>query len=332
MAIESIREIWEERAANLSAQGSRTYTRVFRVVTSDNLRAGLECCYLGDLDGNAIPRMWTPYVLYDNAGAVIEYDGGSWVQSLSPKQDAEDPRIWTVTVQYSSELPQPRAERPGENIGPGGSGPGGIGRPNSGGPGVGPAGAPPPGTPNIPEFPKLEIEWSFAKYQRAALSDLNNNLVANSAGQRFDPPLMIDDSRPIVRITRNELYFDPALAIRYQDTINSDRFFGAEPRTAKLNIGPVVYQYQNGIQFWRVTYTIEFRFDNWKLKVLDEGYMEKDTDHPPDLKPIIVQGEKVPSPYPLDGDGHKGDPQDPQYLEFKVYREVPFAPLGLAPV
>src|SRR5207245_2866104 len=62
--------------------------------------------------------------------------------------------------------------------------------------------------------------------QSTVWKDAYGKGILNSAGQYFDPPPMMDDSRPRLSIARNEPVFNPAIAINYQDAVNTDGFLG----------------------------------------------------------------------------------------------------------
>jgi hypothetical protein len=148
-----------------------------------------------------------------------------------------------------------------------------------------------------------EIEWSFAKYQKAVDRDIYGKAIRNSAGLPFDPPPEIDEGRPILTINRNEATFNFANAYAYQDAVNQDTFFGAPPGGFRVNNIRGRRQYENGLSFWAVTYEFEYRGETWFYRPMDRGKTQVD---PADGKLVAIAdkyGQPVTEPVPLDGHG-----------------------------
>jgi hypothetical protein len=225
---------------------------------------------------------------------------------VNPQQDSENPQLWTVEIDYGSPTKTNEQQNPNPLLRP------------------------------------AIISHSFAKYQRACYKDINGKAIRNSANDWFDPCPEIDDSRPVVSITRNEPVFNAALAIQYQDAINSDAFLGAQPGQVKISGISARNATENNYSFWEVTYEFEFRREGWQLQLLSQGRNYKWTDG--SLLPIPKKGKKddgttyfqtgtqIDEPVPL---GPGGSPLiDPSpdncfYIPFDVYKSMPFAPLGL---
>lgn len=229
-----------------------------------------------------------------------EVDFSATAKEIEPQQDTDNPRKWEVRVEYG-----PLTSEAG----------GGT-------------------TETNPLLRPADISWGFTPYTRVAFRDINNKGILNSAGLYFDPPAEVDDSRPVLSISRNEAGFNPALAIEYQDSINSDSFFGASARQVKLAGISSTRQFENNVIFWRTNYEFHFRREGWKLALLDQGrydnlgvpIMEKDADG------TLIQGSHVADPVPLNGLGQRKENPSPTnvvYLEFDVYKERSFSALNL---
>jgi hypothetical protein len=119
-----------------------------------------------------------------------------------------------------------------------------------------------------------ELTWSFAKYERVFVRDLLGTPCVNSSNQPFDPPPVVDDSRPVLTITRNEASFNSANAILYQDAVNTDNFGPAIPKQAKLTNIIGNKQQDIGVVYYKVTYEIEFRREGYDLFILDKGFRD----------------------------------------------------------
>jgi hypothetical protein len=224
-----------------------------------------------------------------------EIDPGARVKSITPSQ-SDNPKVWEVRVEYSSTT-EDEQENPLER-------------------------AP-------------EISWSAAPYTRVAWKDNNGKAIVNSAGQYFDPPLEVDDSRPVLTITRNEASFNPSLAIDYQDAVNSDAFLGFSPGQAKVAMIQASSATENDVFFWRVTYEFAFRREGWALSVLDQGRYEKVSGKPVPIKEYDTAGNAIPGshvtdPVPLSGGSRLDNPgpDSVQFLSFTVYKERAFSAFG----
>lgn len=180
-----------------------------------------------------------------------------------------------------------------------------------------------------------QYEFTFAKYQIPAEYDVDGNPVVNGADEKFDPPCLMDENRPVVIVTRNEASFSAATAVEYQDAVNSDSFAGVTAGVAKI-IGISARQATRGEFVYQiVTYEIEFRWNGWNpTKILAQGYryrlsadgnsrqyIDPVTSGPPSA-PLLLQLDGTESP-PVDGI------RQPFFHEFNLYRAKPFGPLAL---
>lgn len=239
--------------------------------------------------------------LFDKYVTFTENDLSATVNSISVEQeDGEHGKSWKATIGYSTD-----AEEENED----------------------------------PTLDPPDVSWSFAQFQTVIEKDIKTDeTIKNSAGELFDTPVEKDDSRPILTITRNEEFFDPALAIEYQDTINTDTFFGFDPLQAKVSHISARQNFKNledgsVLIFWKVTYVFHFNRDTWIKQILDQGHHflilnEQDEEVLQEFR--LDSGVITETPQLLDGNGKPLDPDDPPFfIPFNVYRELLFAPLGL---
>jgi hypothetical protein len=294
MAILSVDEI-TGATSSVNDKGETEYTRLFRVVTSSPLVANLAV-----RTAAKIPKIGDVYA------TTTEFDATSLCRRVQPQQDSEAPRVWEVRVEYGP----PEAESGQQN-------------------------------PN-PLLRSAVVAWGFTQASRPVWKDKDGKPIQNSAGDWYDPPPEIDDSRPVLTVSRNEPAFNSSIAIAYQDAINSDSFMGFSPGQAKVAGISATSQTENNFFFWSVTYEFHFRRDGWQVSILDAGRNYKTQDG--NLAPIPQLGVKedgttfpmkntaVPEPIPLDGAGlpiRSPNPSNVKYRDFKVYRELPFANLGV---
>jgi hypothetical protein len=186
------------------------------------------------------------------------------------------------------------------------------------------------------------IAWDSEQFQRPAIFDQNNNAICNSAGDPFDPPNMMDDSRRVVTVTKN-LSVVPAWILTYQDAVNNDSFsldgitigIGLA-KMQRVSVSPV--ERRNGITFRVVTFQIHLQKNGWHLEPLDAGFREiasgSGTGGNTGLVNILNPGddEQPSAPVPLDGNGVSlASPSytNNVFLDFEVYETLAFSSLPL---
>lgn len=161
----------------------------------------------------------------------------------------------------------------------------------------------------------------------------------NSAGEAFDPPALVDESRTVLTVTRNEVNFKSQNAIDFVNTVNSSPIviggLALEERQARLmgiamsgrkwqDLGDVVLLY------YPVQYVIHIKEETWDVQLLDQGSYHKTIDRGVErLVPFTNDGQ--PFIGLLDGFGFDLIPSNPkpQFLRFRVYRESDFSALSL---
>lgn len=151
-----------------------------------------------------------------------------------------------------------------------------------------------------PALPALIIDGTTIIPARAAVGP---RPIMNSSRQAFDPPMEVDDSRPTITVRRYESSFSAALAVQYQDAINSDNFAGSPPETWKVMNISAVETVENGQVVFRVTYEFEGRREGWARRVLDQGTVRWDYSTGKQKQIVGSDGMAVSQPVLLNGDG-----------------------------
>ncbi len=194
------------------------------------------------------------------------------------------------------------------------------------------------------------ISWGTEQYQEVAVVDTDDNLILNSAGDFFDPPVMKDFSRRIAHVSKNVTTV-PIWFQDYEDAVNSDAFTVGgmtvpvgKAKCQRTTISEV--QTKNDITYYTVTMDIHLSKKGWARKILDAGFRRSypnpaasfNATLPTTLREFIKtknrggEMEYPSTPVPLDGAGSQIDeptPQNAVYLEFVVYDSLPFAVLPL---
>lgn len=220
-------------------------------------------------------------------------DPGAWCQRASKRNESFSPKIWQVTFGYSSEKEL---------------------QPN-------------------PLNDPAEITWSDEQFQRPLVKDRNGKKVVNKAGDWFDPPYMIDDSRLVATVVKNVAAV-PAFILTYRNVINSDPFnldgIPVAAGCAKIKAIQVSkWQERNNIRYRTLTMPISLNADGWKVELLNLGLYQLVGGA---RKPCVVEGKCVSNPVPLDINGVQiANPtiDNVVTLEFDAYGQAPFSVLPL---
>lgn len=284
MAVVSVDELWAGRTGSDGITRQRDYTRVFQVRTSspadDATVAGGPQARLLGLPGNGYP---------------YPVDAFSRVVKIRPDQQAEDPTLWLVSVDYSTNLPWPQArETQGFD-------------PASGESKESPTGLDPTARPENPldRDPVYEVDYEEAT--EIVTHTAAGFPVLNSADLPYDPPLEDERSYAVVTVTKNLAVVKFDWLDQFVDSVNSVKWMNRPVRTCRIkNIG-YRPKSENGVNFWEVRFRIKIRPQKWDKLVAEAGYYEVVSDgsggwnRPQIPVPSDAAGREVAGPYPLNG-------------------------------
>jgi hypothetical protein len=183
----------------------------------------------------------------------------------------------------------------------------------------------------------VEVYWDSAKYRISRVEDFSDPPLPyrNTAGDPLMDTPEFEETRPVLKIVRNETRYNEVLANYYRDTVNSDVFLGCPPKTVKCRDikGELHYDPDVG-NFYQVTYEFEFRVDEeghgFTQRILNAGlrYKKNGTGEP--VNAVDSDGQQVNDPVLLKEDGDKlPSTDDPYYLEFTEFPEVEFIDLNI---
>lgn len=183
------------------------------------------------------------------------------------------------------------------------------------------------------------ISWDGEEFQKPAVKDKNGDAILNSAGDPYDPPVMVDDTRIAATITKNVASV-PEWWLSYKDAVNSDAFvldgLPIPEGVAKLKRQSISeMQTQNDVDYYTVTLVMHFNEDGWKATPLDAGFRRIYSGTSRELITLENEdGEKEypPAPVPLDGSGVEladPTPDTAIYREHEVYNKKPFSVLPI---
>ena len=189
-----------------------------------------------------------------------------------------------------------------------------------------------------PTLQPAEITWDSEQFQKVLIQDKDGDAVVNSAGDFFDPPPMIDDSRRVVTVKKN-LTAVPTWILDYQDAVNSDLFsvdgVSIAVGTAKMQrVSVGIEETRNGTTFRPVTFTLHLQRDGWTVDILDAGFREIDpTDSTQRIAISLDDGTEPTQPALLDGSGavlSNPSPTTAVFLTFNAYKQRAFSSLPLS--
>jgi hypothetical protein len=186
-------------------------------------------------------------------------------------------------------------------------------------------------------FP-IRFRWEIEEFERPSIKDVTGAAILNSAGQPFGEPVMVEDSRRVLLVVRNEPVagFDPILADSFANTLNAAVWNGAAAKTVKAK--PIVtgdQQYSQELQGWffPVTYRFHYRAEGWQAELVDQGFAELVAGSPPKLRVLKdLEGQDLKEPALLNGSGVRltnPSPGNEVYLAYDVYRTADFSLLNL---
>ena len=296
MSIISVKELYGNRSGGLDNLYHRTYTRQFEVSTSDPKVGWVAVRIASDPStGLTIPIIGA---FYTNGVSIVdplyEFDHGSFVNSLAGTMDGT-PTDWIVTAEYS---PWPAGQ-----------------------------------FDSNPTSWKIRVRFGGERLDKVVDFDKSGVPIKNSAGDRFGDPVVIDDSLRTMVITRNELVstYDPEVSAKYSNTINNATWNSFATNRCKFGIietSEEQFDSNNQVWYYTVTYpvSVERTGKVWTKKLLDQGYNILVSGTP---TPYMVKGQPVSDPVALNGSGGVLGSGSPVTLEFDVYDDVDWTPLGI---
>lgn len=177
-----------------------------------------------------------------------------------------------------------------------------------------------------PILKPAEYEWSFAQFTENTNYDIYGRAIINSAGDMFLGGVQRDNSRPVLKVKKNQYSFSPLLAAYYKDAINGTPFVGAPIKTVKCqNISTKNVFDSNFGWYWACDFEFQFDFRTWDAIMIDQGLREYDPSKR-ERVPILDGGsEKCSEPEMLNGYGKKlTKGGTPIYIRYTIYNILPF--------
>lgn len=187
-----------------------------------------------------------------------------------------------------------------------------------------------------PTYRQPEVVWGEAKYKRSKpedVSDPDPKPFLNSAGDPLLDPPEIEETRPVLKFTRWERFYNDAYASSFKDTVNLNPFLGYPPNTVKCkNIGGEAIFDTDWGWYFKVVYEFEFRVDpdeeGYTERIISMGYRQNVGGSAPP-KQIQIDGKDITDAVLLKEDGSYDPNAEPYYLEFTLFPSVDFDELDI---
>ena len=186
-----------------------------------------------------------------------------------------------------------------------------------------------------------EYAWRSQVSREPIEMDAAGNAILNAAGEPFDPPIQEDFYDSVLSITFNSGSFDEAAWRAARGNLNADEFLGGAPGTCKILDGNATQQRNGAITYWRVAVEVAYREDNWKRRVLNQGFRYAATDDSGTILKyedgsvkytIACDKAKHPltKPILLAADGTRlAEGADPIWLVLTTKKSVDYSSLGM---
>lgn len=163
--------------------------------------------------------------------------------------------------------------------------------------------------------------------------DKNAVAILNKAGDKYESPVEVPSTIRGFIYTRNLPYNPRTLADQLEDTINNAAWLGYPARTVfcvRMDISDRQTAIVNDVEipYWTAEAEFSINLDEWKVRLLEQGYREKVAG---ELKDIMVKNEddeeeRAAFPILLNnlGRAQLEDPKVPLFTDWYVYKEENF--------
>lgn len=202
------------------------------------------------------------------------------------------------------------------------------------------------------ETPPLDrrTRWvmRIAQATKVIERDIDGNLIANTVGDQFDPPLEEEDHRPVLVATKNYDATDlpglMSLIADYSGAVNSDEFLGLPPGSWYLSAPDMSpEQVENDVRYHEVSWAFELKSEYeisdpstvegtpepWDRLVLNVGYRAyQQAESSETVYNVVSSKDQVKLKETGVRFGHDDDPNY-FYRTFRTKKRRAFSALGL---
>lgn len=290
MAISSVSEMWSTQDGNITQSG-KTLTRTFRSAFQVVHDPGEPRNLIERASG--IPRIGDPY------------KSSPYVRAKRVSSIARGPTMSIVSLEFEGQV-----DRDDES--------------------------------KSPISFKPDVSWSDSISVEPVDEDVYGKPIVTATGEPLDG-VTVDVNDPVVTIKKNFLNFNSYLMYEYRRATNSDAFLGYPAGMARMIQYSADMNYYDDTQaYWEITAQIQFRITirttperAWWKRVRHEGYYcyidnpfspgnfikvrARDENNEPTTRPVLLKEDGT----------QETDPTKAHWLEFQVFKSLPFQQLGL---
>ena len=260
MGVEYVEELFTGRAGEDGYDRKRSYTRNFEVRTTspsdDPTVAG---------GTSLLPRNGEPYPL----------DQYSLLTKIRPVQNDADPTLWTVSCEYSNELPGGVNGAHAKETG--------TIDPATGDSKESPSGKSPSGDNQARPDNPLDREATYKITHEQSEEPMvyclkTGEPILNCADLPYDPPPMREMSYAVVTVTKNFAVVKFDWLENFMNAVNVAKWNNRSVRTARILALDYERHSENNVNFWQVTFRIKIKPQTWDRFLPEVGYYEKVPD------------------------------------------------------
>ncbi|WP_254513870.1 hypothetical protein [Anatilimnocola floriformis] len=189
------------------------------------------------------------------------------------------------------------------------------------------------------------VRWGYTADTKIVEHDVNNVAILNKAGDKFETPVEVEDVIESFTYTFNLPYNPRNLAKTFRNKINDSDWLDFFARTCRCR-GIEISERQTAmiptgeaddkkIYYWTVTGEFAIRDDEWKVRILEQGYRELKGGVLVDIFMPDEDGnpteERASFPILLDNAGAAQlvGPKVPVYTDWDVIEQADFDSLGI---
>lgn len=236
-------------------------------------------------------------------GDICPWDSTSVCRKRSIKQDAEQPWLFHITINYSN---QPLGgEEPDRTA------------------------------DDNPLNHAADVSWDSEEVREALTKDLDNKPILNTAHQRYETTIEAVRRRRVITIVKNLATWNDSIAVAYEETVNSAGFLGYAAGTVMCKKISARRVFSSNMYYYQVTFIFVWDRLGWKTRVTSVGTQELVATSPAMKWRAITDeaGTPITQPVLLTSAGLRatGNPPTPYIQEFRVHNEANFnaLPLGV---
>jgi hypothetical protein len=223
--------------------------------------------------------------------SVYPTDGSALLTAREAKQ-SEDPEWWEATCNYTTDFSS--HDQQASELGP------------------------------LAQPPK--VSWATEDVEEAVQEDIAGAPVVNSVDDPFDPPLTIEKSRPVLRVSGNAATFDQVEFDIRCNGVNNAVWYGFPKYTVKFDDYSAAQEWDEKTLtfYWKIDLVFKINKKTWDAKLLDQGFRAFDPVTGGTYSVLDDNGKPVTNPVLLDANGLELGTvtSTPHFIAFQTHERI----------